>query len=189
MRSACGRRTASTALALALAPAPARRNPTWGPGVPPAVRAVSMRPANQPGVREPRQLCERGEHVHHLSQHLPAKQKSGKKLRVGIFLDFASSSTRTEGPHGASWGVPRTCRRAGEIELAPIGVELNGSQRVPPTPAPQSWPVTDYSSAIHEPRAVRFRLLIRTHEASHTHAGPQYVQASQRNQETTHGRG
>ena len=27
-------------------------------------------------------------------------------------------------------GRTRTCRRAGEIEVAPIGVELNGSQRV-----------------------------------------------------------
>ena len=48
-------------------------------------------------------------------------RKSGNVFRVGIFLDFASSTTRTEGPHGAG----RTCRRAGEIELTPTGVKLN----------------------------------------------------------------
>ena len=31
----------------------------------------------------------------------PAHETERGMFRVGIFLDFASSSTRTEGPHGA----------------------------------------------------------------------------------------
>ena len=49
--------------------------------------------------------------------------------RVGIFLDvnFVWLTTRTMHPHpmGRTWGEP------GEIELTPMGVELNGSRRAP----------------------------------------------------------
>ena len=48
-------------------------------------------------------------------------------FQVGIFLDFVRLTTRT--PHGAYVG--RTYGEPNEIELAPIGVELNGSRRVP----------------------------------------------------------
>ena len=58
-------------------------------------------------------------------------EKSGKMFRVGISLN--SPAHLRVGPVG------RTRRWAGEIELAPIGVELNGSRRVP-GPA-----CTDYS--------------------------------------------
>ena len=50
-------------------------------------------------------------------------------FRVGIFLDFVwrSGTTRTR----AHMGVHRTCGEPGEIGLTPMGVELNGSGRVP----------------------------------------------------------
>ena len=41
-------------------------------------------------------LPSRVEDEWHLFAH-----RSGKNFRVGMFLDFASPSTRTEGPHGA----------------------------------------------------------------------------------------
>ena len=53
--------------------------------------------------------------------------KNGNIFRVGIFLDFARLSTRTEGPRGA---YVRPCGEPNEIELTPIRVELNGSRCV-----------------------------------------------------------
>ena len=50
-------------------------------------------------------------------------KESGSISRVGIFLDFVWLTTRT--PHG---GVThRTRGEPNEIELLPIGVELNGA--------------------------------------------------------------
>ena len=50
-------------------------------------------------------------------------KKSGKKFRVGIFLEFVSLSTRTV--HRTPVWAPGTCRWADEIELTPArgGIE------------------------------------------------------------------
>ena len=55
-------------------------------------------------------------------------KKSGKGFRVGIFLDFVRrlGTTRMSSP----MGVHRTCGGANGIELAAIGVKLDGSRRV-----------------------------------------------------------
>ena len=50
---------------------------------------------------------------------LLTSKESGKKFQLGIFLDFASPSTRTEGPHGAyvqTSGRNRIDPHGGEIE-------------------------------------------------------------------------
>jgi len=43
---------------------------------------------------------------------------------VGLFLDFVSSSARTE----VRAHMGRTCRWADEIELAPIQLKVDGSR-------------------------------------------------------------
>ena len=62
----------------------------------------------------------------HSNAALNTKQ-GGDVHRVGVFLGFVWLTTRTEGPHGGASYV----RRAGGIGLAAMGVELNGSRRVP----------------------------------------------------------
>ena len=52
------------------------------------------------------------------ASRLHKNEKEGSCFRVGIFHDFASSSTST-------------CRWAGKVELTPIGVELYGLCVVP----------------------------------------------------------
>ena len=54
-------------------------------------------------------------------------KKSGNIFRVGIFLDFVWLNAHVEGAHGAY------VRGPDENELTPMGVELNGSRRVPPS--------------------------------------------------------
>ena len=55
----------------------------------------------------------------------PANRKERNVCRVGIFLDFGSPSTRTEGPRGP--GVRADGRT--KSNWPPIGVELNGLWR------------------------------------------------------------
>ena len=56
-----------------------------------------------------------------------SREESGTIFWVGVFLDFASSSTRTMHPHVALG----KCRWAGDVELTPMGAKSNGTRRVP----------------------------------------------------------